>query len=196
MPLDQPAPRVVVFAGPNGAGKSTHADAILAALGIPTFVNADYIARGLAGQRTETVAFAAGRIMLNRLHELAQAQADFAFESTLSSKSFHPFLLRLKAHGYHVAIYYFALSSSRLAQRRVKHRVALGGHDVPADVIKRRFGRSLQNFFQLYTGVADEWMVFDNSSGHTAQTVAHLTHGQQTIEDTALWRKLQTLARN
>ena len=85
MPLDQPAPRVVVFAGPNGAGKSTHADAILAALGIPTFVNADYIARGLAGQRTETVAFAAGRIMLNRLHELAQAQADFAFESTLSS---------------------------------------------------------------------------------------------------------------
>ena len=196
MPLDQPAPRVVVFAGPNGAGKSTHADAILAALGIPTFVNADYIARGLAGQRTETVAFAAGRIMLNRLHELAQAQADFAFESTLSSKSFHPFLLRLKAHGYHVAIYYFALSSSRLAQRRVKHRVALGGHDVPADVIKRRFGRSLQNFFQLYTGVADEWMVFDNSSGHTAQTVAHLTHVQQTIEDTALWRKLQTLARN
>jgi predicted ABC-type ATPase len=196
MPLDQPAPRVVVFAGPNGAGKSTHADAILAALGIPTFVNADYIARGLAGQRTETVAFAAGRIMLNRLHELAQAQADFAFESTLSSKSFHPFLLRLKAHGYHVAIYYFALSSSRLAQRRVKHRVALGGHDVPADVIKRRFGRSLQNFFQLYAGVADEWMVFDNSSGHTAQTVAHLTHGQQTIEDNALWRKLQTLARN
>ena len=196
MALDQPAPRVVVFAGPNGAGKSTHADAILAALGIPTFVNADYIARGLAGQRTETVAFAAGRIMLNRLHELAQAQADFAFESTLSSKSFHPFLLGLKAHGYHVAIYYFALSSSRLAQRRVKHRVALGGHDVPADVIKRRFGRSLQNFFQLYAGVADEWMVFDNSSGHTAQTVAHLTHGQQIIEDTALWRKLQTLARN
>ena len=74
--------------------------------------------------------------------------------------------------------------------------MALGGHDVPADVIKRRFGHSLQNFFQLYAGVADEWMVFDNSSGHTAQTVAHLTHGQQTIEDNAPWRKLQTLARN
>lgn len=41
------APRALVFAGPNGAGKSTHADAILAALGIETFVNADYIARGL-----------------------------------------------------------------------------------------------------------------------------------------------------
>ena len=186
----------MVFAGPNGAGKSTHADAILAELHIPTFVNADYIARGLAGQQAQTVALAAGRIMLKRLRDLSQARADFAFESTLSSRSFHPFLLRLKAQGYHVAIYYFALSSSGLALRRVRHRVALGGHDVPADVVKRRFGRSLDNFFQLYAGVANEWMVFDNSSGHTAQTVAHQTGGQQTIEDKATWRKLQTLARN
>lgn len=186
----------MVFAGPNGAGKSTHADAILAELDIPTFVNADYIARGLAGQQAQTVALAAGRIMLKRLRDLSQARADFAFESTLSSRSFHPFLLQLKAQGYHVAIYYFALSSSGLALRRVKHRVALGGHDVPADVVKRRFGRSLHNFFQLYAGVANEWMVFDNSSGHTAQTVAHQTGGHQTIEDKTTWRKLQTLARN
>lgn len=85
--MKQPAPRVVVFAGPNGAGKSTHADAILAELRIPTFVNADYIARGLAGQQAHTVALAAGRIMLNRLRELSAARADFAFESTLSSRS-------------------------------------------------------------------------------------------------------------
>lgn len=196
MAATQFTPRVVVFAGPNGAGKSTHADAILAELNIPTFVNADYIARGLAGQQTDTVALAAGRIMLNRLRELAAAKADFGFESTLSSRSFHPFLLRLKAQGYHVAIYYFALSSRRLAQRRVKHRVALGGHDVPAEVVKRRFGRSLQNFFQLYAELADEWMMFDNSSGHTAQTVAHQANGIETIQDKTLWRKLHTLARN
>lgn len=73
----------MVFAGPNGAGKSTHADAILAELNIPTFVNADYIARGLAGHQTEAVALAAGRIMLNRLRELGAANADFGFESTL-----------------------------------------------------------------------------------------------------------------
>jgi predicted ABC-type ATPase len=48
-----PSPRVVVFAGTNGAGKSTHADAILAALGVETFVNADYIARGLCGLRLD-----------------------------------------------------------------------------------------------------------------------------------------------
>jgi len=66
----KPAPRVVVFAGPNGAGKSTHADAILATLGITTFVNADFIARGLSGRHTEAVTFTAGRIMLERLHQL------------------------------------------------------------------------------------------------------------------------------
>ena len=103
------APRVVVFAGPNGAGKSTHADDILKAMGIPTFVNADYIARGLAGTNTEAVNMAAGRIMLRRLSELAAAREDFAFESTLSSRSFAPFLQRLKAAGYRIAIYYFSL---------------------------------------------------------------------------------------
>jgi predicted ABC-type ATPase len=186
----------VVFAGPNGAGKSTHADAILAELRISTFVNADYIARGLAGQHAQSVAFAAGRIMLNRLRELSEARADFAFESTLSSRSFYPFLLQLKVQGYHVAVYYFALSSSSLAIRRVKHRVALGGHDVPTEVVKRRFGRSLHNFFQLYAGVADEWMMFNNSSGHTAQTVAYQTGGQSVIQDKTTWRKLHTLARS
>jgi predicted ABC-type ATPase len=90
------APRVVIFAGPNGAGKSTHADAILAALGIETFVNADYIARGLSGRNTNAVDFEAGRIMLKRLRQLAEAHEDFAFESTLSSGTFVLFLQKLK----------------------------------------------------------------------------------------------------
>jgi predicted ABC-type ATPase len=131
-----PPPRVVIFAGPNGAGKSTHADAILAALGIETFVNADYIARGLSGRHTEAVAFEAGRIMLKRLRQLSKARADFAFESTLSSRTFAVFLRLLKAQGYAVAIYYFSLANAQLAIRRVKLRVALGGHDVPPDVVR------------------------------------------------------------
>ncbi len=185
------SPRVVVFAGPNGAGRSTHADAMLAAVGIPTFVNADFIARGLAGKRAETVAIAAGRIMLNRLRELAAAGEDFAFESTLSSKTFAPFLRRLKTQGYHVAICYFALQSSGLAVKRVKLRVALGGHDVPTDVVHRRYGRSLKNFFQLYGDLADEWIVFNNSSGQAARPVARKFNGAITIEDEASWRKLK-----
>ena len=93
------SPRVVIFAGPNGAGKSTHADAILAALGIETFVNADYIARGLSGRNTDAVNFEAGRIMLKRLRQLADAGADFAFESTLSSRTFAPFFTCAESAG-------------------------------------------------------------------------------------------------
>ena len=93
-------PRLIVLAGPNGAGKTTHAEPILRALGIETFVNADYIARGLAGRQTAGVNFEAGRIMLRRLRQLASAGEDFAFESTLSSRSLAPFIARLRLDGY------------------------------------------------------------------------------------------------
>ena len=191
----KPSPRVVIFAGPNGAGKSTHADAILAALGMETFVNADYIARGLSGRNTDTVAFEAGRIMLKRLHQLGDVGADFAFESTLSSRTFAPFLRTLKARGYRVAIYYFSLTNAQLAIRRVKLRVDLGGHDVPSDVVRRRFGRSLRNFFNLYAPLADEWTLFDNSSSPLALTVAAQAAQKLTVTETTTWLKLQKLSK-
>jgi predicted ABC-type ATPase len=193
--ISKPSPRVVVFAGPNGAGKSTHADAILAALGMETFVNADYIARGLSGRNTDAVAFEAGRIMLKRLHQLGEAGADFAFESTLSSRTFAPFLRLLKDQGYGVAIYYFSLASAQLAVRRVKLRVAMGGHDVPADVVRRRFSRSLSNFFTLYAPLADEWTLFDNSASPHAQLVAAYRSDQLTVTEHTTWHKLQKLSR-
>ena len=190
-----PAPRVVIFAGPNGAGKSTHADAILAALGIETFVNADYIARGLSGRHTDAVAFEAGRIMLTRLRQLGEARADFAFESTLSSRTFAVFLRALKQQGYAVAIYYFSLANAQLAIRRVKLRVVLGGHDVPADVVRRRFGRSLHNFFDLYVPLADEWTLFDNSTATHARAIAAKLANQLTVMETATWHKLNKLSK-
>lgn len=189
-----PAPRVVVFAGPNGAGKSTHADAILDALNIPVFVNADYIARGLSGAQTDAVAITAGRIMLRRLRELAAAREDFAFESTLSSRSFAPFLAALKEQGYRVAIYYFSLSNPQLAVRRVKLRVSLGGHDVPAEVVKRRFGRSRTNFLQLYAPLADEWALFDNSTGGKARLIAESADNSVTIQQEKRWQRFQSAA--
>ena len=190
----KPRPRAVIFAGPNGAGKSTHADAILAALGIETFVNADYIARGLSGRNTDAVAFEAGRFMLKRLHQLGDAGADFAFESTLSSRTFAPFLRTLKTRGYRVAIYYFSLTNAQLAIRRVKLRVELGGHDVPSDVVRRRFGRSLRNFFALYATLADEWALFDNSPSPQALPVATQLANQLTVMEPVTWHKLQKLS--
>ena len=188
-------PRVIVFAGPNGAGKSTHADAILAKLGIETFVNADFIARGLSGHNTDAVAFEAGRIMLKRLHQLADSKADFAFESTLSSRTFALFLRTLKAQGYAVVIYYFSLKNPLLAVRRVKLRVLLGGHHVPSDVVQRRFSRSLSNFFNLYSPLADEWTLFDNSGEDDARVIAMQSANHLTVIKAATWQKLQKLSK-
>jgi predicted ABC-type ATPase len=185
------APRVVIFAGPNGAGKSTHADAIVASLGINTFVNADYIARGLSGLNADQVAMQAGRIMLTRLKDLAAVNQDFAFESTLSSRSFAPFLRKLKAQGYEVAIYYFSLANASLAARRVKLRVAMGGHDVPEDTIRRRFSRSLHNFSTLYMPLADRWVVFDNTVTAKATLLATQQGDNLQIKEPKLWLKLQ-----
>jgi predicted ABC-type ATPase len=186
----QPAPRVVIFAGPNGAGKTTHAELMLEALGIQTFVNADFIARGLSGRNTEAVNFEAGRIMLRRLQQLAAERTDFAFESTLSSRSFAPFLRELREQGYRVAIHYFSLRSASLAAARVKLRVKLGGHNVPVETVKRRYGRSLANFFSLYQALADEWTLFDNSTG-SAELIASHNDQHTTVEDQRAWQKIQ-----
>lgn len=159
-----------------------------------TFVNADYIARGLSGSNTASVAFEAGRIMLRRLRQLADARDDFAFESTLSSRTFAPFLHSLKARGYRVAIYYFALSSPTLAVRRVKLRVAMGGHDVPAEVVRRRFGRSVANFLSLYAPLADHWAVYDNSVSPTAELLAEFDGNQVVVKAPKTWQKFQRLA--
>lgn len=187
-------PRIVIFAGPNGAGKSTHADAILAALRIETFVNADYIARGLSGHNTDAVAFEAGRIMLKRLQQLGDARADFAFESTLASRTFVRFLKLLKNQGYSVVIYYFSLATAQLAVRRVKLRVSMGGHHVPPDVVKRRFSRSLRNFFTLYAPLADEWTMFDNSVSPQARQIAAHSADQLIVTENTTWHKLQKLS--
>lgn len=188
-----PAPRVVVFAGPNGAGKTTHAENVLHALGIATFVNADFIARGLSGIRSSSADFEAGRIMLKRLRQLGEMKADFAFESTLSSRSFAPFLAELKARGYRVAIYYFSLRSASLAVKRVKMRVKLGGHDVPEADVRRRFERSLVNFMTLYVPLADSWHLFENSKSASVRLIASSDLGEQTIKDERTWQSLHEL---
>ncbi|MCB9878259.1 MAG: hypothetical protein H6835_11735 [Planctomycetes bacterium] len=88
-------PRVCVLAGPNGAGKTTVARPLVRdELGIRTFVNADVIAQGLAGFDASAKAVAAGRLMLAQLQQLATDRADFAFETTLSARSFLPWLIR------------------------------------------------------------------------------------------------------
>jgi predicted ABC-type ATPase len=157
-------PKVVVIAGPNGAGKSTTSSAVLRdALKVHEFVNADTIAAGLSAFSPETVALTAGRIMLDRVRELAHEGSDFAFETTLASRTFAPWLRRLQTDGYKFHLVYLWLPTVELAIARVAERVRRGGHAVPENIVRRRYDRSLDNFFNLYSRFADSWLMMDNS---------------------------------
>lgn len=165
-------PHVILLAGPNGAGKSTVAPRLLrGALRVQEFVNADTIASGLSAFSPDSEAFQAGRVMLRRLSELSKRRKTFAFESTLSARSFAPWLQRLKGTGYRVRIVFLFLPDPRLAIERVRQRVRLGGHDAPVPVIRRRYYAGVRNFFDLYMPLADQWKVYDNS-GSTPRLVA------------------------
>src|SRR5260221_8036023 len=142
-------PLAIVIAGPNGAGKSTTAPSLLRdALKVSEFVNADAIAGGLSAFRPESVAIPAGRAMLERMQYLADAQADFAFETTLASRSFAPWLARLKRRGYYVHVLFLWLGSAKLAVDRVAARVRGGGHHVPPKTLRRPYDPGLRKFFR------------------------------------------------
>jgi len=162
MPPEQPI--AIVLAGINGAGKTTASQKLLAdKLAVMCFVNADMIARGLNAIVPESAAVEAGQVMLNRLRELRTQRADFAFETTLAGKTYLSFLRQLRQDGYCVELYYFWLRSADLAVNRVQTRVRSGGHNIPEETIRRRYGRSLENFWIGYRREADSWFVYDNS---------------------------------
>ncbi len=187
------APLVVVVAGPNGAGKSTMAPRLLQeALTVTEFVNADPIAIGLSAFQPQSVAIAAGRVMLARMRALARARRDFAFETTLASRSFLPWLASLRASGYRVHLAFLSLSGPDLAVARVAERVRQGGHDVPEPVVRRRFVTGLKNFFSLYQPLADTWQMFDNSTVDGPRLIATGRAGQPpTVLDADTWAYLQ-----
>ena len=171
--MSQAAPSIVVLAGPNGAGKSTAAPLILKeALGIAEFVNADVIARGLSGFEPERAALAAGRIMLARQRELARQRVGFAFETTLASRSFAPWLADLVRSGYEFHLVFLWLPSADLAVARVATRVQDGGHDVPEETIRRRYDAGLSNFFRLYQPMTTTWQLCDNSGPSGPRPIA------------------------
>jgi predicted ABC-type ATPase len=162
--MNEPSPQVIVIAGPNGAGKTTLAPFLLRdRLGLLEYVNADPIAHGLSGFDPASVALQAGRVMLNRLHALAEQRKTFAFESTLAAKHYAEWIKKLRNDGYAFQMMFLSLRSPDLAVQRVRERVKAGGHDVAEQVIRRRHSAGLRNFWQLYMPLADAWAVYDTS---------------------------------
>jgi predicted ABC-type ATPase len=182
-------PEFFIISGPNGAGKTTAAKTILPeTLGIKEFVNADEIARGLSPFNPEQVSFEAGRIMLNRIYQLMKDKKDFSIETTLSSKTYFPLIREMKKKGYTLTLIFLWLSNVHVAISRVAKRVSEGGHNIPKDVIERRYNRGLINL-KKYFSLVDNWFVYDNSFGEY-ELIAMETNKEQKIINFDTWQKI------
>ena len=158
-------PNIYIIAGCNGAGKTTASFTILPEmLNCKEFVNADSIAAGLSPFNPESVAIEAGRLMLSRIHELMTAWVDFAFETTLATRSYVSLVKAAQHVGYKVKLVFIWLDSPLTAIQRVADRVAEGGHDIPNDIIERRYFRGIFNLISLYIPVCDSWIVVNNKN--------------------------------
>ena len=165
-------PNLYIISGCNGAGKTTASYTVLPdMINCKEFVNADEIARGLSPFQPEKVSIEAGRIMLTRIKDLLKHSIDFAFETTLATKSYAQLIKTAQANGYFVTLLFFWLNTPELAIERVKKRVDSGGHNIPEEIIRRRYIKGIENLNERYLFICDYWMLIDNSE-HPMQIIA------------------------
>jgi predicted ABC-type ATPase len=184
MPLmAERGPQLRIIAGANGSGKTTFVREFLPRyVTIPHFVNADLIAAGLAPFAPEGAALRAGRLMLEEIRRLATERADFAFESTLSGRTYEPMLREFREQGYVVYLYFLWLPDVAMNVSRVAERVREGGHNVPEEDVRRRYRRGIANFLHVYRPLSDFWILYDNS-GMWPREFAFALGGVPTILD-------------
>jgi len=157
------SPILYLIGGPNGAGKTTFAKQFLPAIGVMEFLNADSLAAGLSPLDPPLAATRAARLLLSRWKELVDEKVSFAFESTLSGRTYATMIRHAKTQGYRLHLSYLYLATVQLSIRRVRERVKKGGHDVPVTDLKRRFLPSLHNFFGLYLPLADKALLYNST---------------------------------
>jgi predicted ABC-type ATPase len=161
-----------VIAGPNGAGKTTFATEFLPDfVKCREFLNADLIASGLSPFAPETQNMRAGRLLLERIRELARKGEDFGLETTLAGRMHVKLLTNLQRWGYRIELFFLWLPSADVAVRRVAGRVSEGGHAVSENVVRRRYFAGLRNLFNLYGPQVDSLWIYDSSCIPSTQIV-------------------------
>lgn len=182
--------KLYIIAGPNGAGKTTASYYILPEIfDCSEFVNADEIAKGISPFNPDSVAIQAGRIMLRRIHELVEGGKTFAVETTLSSNTYINFIEKAKNKEYEVILLFLKLNSEELAIERVATRVIEGGHNIPINVIRRRYRNGLKNLLQKYISIVDKWILVDNSE-EKFKFIAEGAKDELVIKDDRVWNEL------
>ena len=187
---------IFIISGCNGAGKTTASMTILPEiLNCKEFVNADMIAQGLSPFRPEAVAFEAGRIMLKRIDDLIKTNENFAIETTLATKSYKNKLENAIAKGYKIKLLFFWLPNFEMAINRVAIRVSEGGHNIPKEVIERRYFRGIVNLFKIYIPLSAEWVVFENSTNEPV-LIAEFFNDTTVIRNDNFWKEINLICRN
>lgn len=186
-------PRLFIIAGCNGAGKTTASYTMMPEmLEISELVNADEIAKGLSPFNPDSVAIQAGKIMLMRVRELIMTGSDFAFETTLATKSYYNLIREAQERGYFVTLLYLWLPSPEQAIKRVAQRVSEGGHNIPEAVVRRRYRAGIKNLFNIYMPLSDYWMVYDSGDINYGKKIAVGSKNEtKTIYDSLVYSKLE-----
>ena len=187
-------PNLYIIAGPNGAGKTTSAKVLVPEVyGANYFINADEIAKTINPLNPENVALQAGKMMLRQLDELIENKKTFAFETTLSARTYVNLVNKAKKLGYTTYLIFIFLNSPELAKKRVKHRVKLGGHNIPENVIIRRYRAGLENLTRLYIPIIDHWVAYNNSDDKLKK-IADGTKGKVNVKDKNYWQQITEIA--
>jgi len=157
-------PVCFIIAGPNGAGKTTFAQEFLPREAqCPLFVNTDLIAAGLSPFTPGAADIRAGCLMLEEIASHVRRRESFAFETTLSGRRYATLIPKWQQIGYEVALIFLWLPKVEMAVERVRERVRQGGHDVPEQVIRRRYEAGWKNFNRIYKPLVDHWFLYDNA---------------------------------
>jgi predicted ABC-type ATPase len=180
---------IEIFAGPNGSGKTTFAKSILTGRKDFLSFNSDAIASGLKHGKKDAIQFEAGRYMLQSIEKAFKKNESFSFETTFSGKLWKTHLESAKKNGYKIIIYFVFVNNIELSIKRIKQRVKAGGHDVENKIVRRRFKRTFENMIKLYSQLADEWYLVNNS-GKDPVIIAYSEYKNINILDQKTFKKL------
>ena len=189
-------PRLIILSGCNGAGKTTASYTMLPEiLDVSEFVNSDEFAKSLSPFDPSTASITASRYMLRRIQYLLDQGADFSIETTLATRSLVNTIRQAKEKGYSITLLYLWVQSPEIAIKRVRDRVEHGGHNIPDDVLRRRYQYGLSYLFNTYMPISDRWVIADNTISPFV-VIAEGGKGRLVIKDQVKFDRIRAIAEN